>query len=92
MSLQTLEHLHTGLGYFEKQEEERTQFVEMFRTLEMKGGLPELKSLELQLNGLEDGLENARWITGFGKLCPKIERFWGDDETGWTAVSHFIGV
>lgn len=58
--------------------------------LEAYGGLPGLKVLELELEGLDNELENALWIAGLGKLCPKVERFWGDYEVGISAVSHFV--
>lgn len=90
LSLQTLESLHTGVGYFKEQEDGYAQFSEMFCMLEAKGGLPGLKVLELELDGLYGGeVDNAYWIAGFGKLCPKVEKFWGDFEVEWTDVSYF---
>lgn len=88
-SLQTLDSLHIGVCFVEEQE---ARFSEMYRALEAFGGLPELKVLELELVRVDDELANARWIAGLGKLCPKVERFRGDYEVGWTSVSHFISV
>lgn len=84
-SLQTLESLCIGISYFEHEKE--IQFTEMFKALEACGGLPELKMLELELEGLDGNLESADWIMGFGKLCPKVERFCGDSEVWVEAVS-----
>lgn len=92
LSLRTLESLHTGVAYFDEKEHGRAQFVEMFHMLEAKGGLPGLKVLELEFDGLNDRSGDARWIAGFGKLCPQVEWFWGDRDVAWTAVSHLIGV
>lgn len=85
-SLQTLESLHTGIDYTD--EEGGVRFTEMYEALEACGGLPRLGTLKLELRGLEDELENARWVAGLGRLCPKIERFWGDLGVGWVAVSR----
>lgn len=87
-SLQMLESLHIDVGYFEEVERD-VGFAETYSALEAYDGLPGLKTLELELGGLGDELRIACWITGFGKLCPKVERFWGDYEVGRIAVSHF---
>lgn len=87
LSLKTLETLRTGPGY--SGEGQDGWLEEMCQALERFGGLPGLKALELEFPGHDNKAENARWIEGFGKLCPNVERFWGDYEVGLTAVSRF---
>lgn len=89
-SLQTLESLHIGVRYVDEQIDD-VGFAEMYQALEAYGGLQGLKVLELELEGLVNELEIARWISGFGKLCPNVEEFWGDYKVGVAAVSHFVG-
>lgn len=87
-SLQSLESLHIGVGYFK--EEEDGGFANMYQALEAYGGLPGLKLLELELEGIINELGVARWILDLGKLFPKLEQFWGDYEVGKAAVSLFF--
>lgn len=88
-SLKLLETLHIGSGYL-RREDEGVGFAEMYRALEAYGGLPQLKALRLTLEGLNDEGEDAHWIAGLGRLCPKVERLWGNYNVWWTAVSHII--
>lgn len=62
----------------------------MYQALEAYGGLPGLKFLELELEGIINELGVARWILDLGKLFPKLEQFWGDYEVGKAAVSLFF--
>lgn len=73
LSLQTLESLHTGVGYFDEEEDGCAHFAEIFCILEAKGGLPGLKVLELELDGLDGEPDNTYWIAAFRKLCPQVE-------------------
>lgn len=84
--MQKLESLHTGVGYH-KDEEGGVIFVDMYAALEVFGGLPGLGTLNLEIDGLDDARDNARWIAGFGRLCPNVERFWGDMSVRWVTVS-----
>lgn len=34
--------------------------------------------LELELDGVNDEAPNAHWIADPRRLCPGVERFWGD--------------
>lgn len=89
LSLQTLESLHIGVGYSEEQEDDIV-FGGMYHMLEVYGELSGLKVLELEFERLFNKLEIARWISGFGRLCPNVEQFRGDFGVGFAAVSYFI--